>query len=187
MGGQIEYFLASGRIPEQFTPLVMEQEGQAVPVVLKMSRDVMASSVEGNWELEVSKDIRIAALVSLIKAAHLPLFDLLGYRYALSAAGEFVGRQILGEFFRQNRDNSKSDVLQNAHSFFREFVTMVRPILSSGYDFKGTITGKTFFICWGSSESAWAMIVVIRIGSQLHAVMVPVSSQPKMIATYLGF
>jgi hypothetical protein len=58
-----------------------------------------------HWEIEISRDVRIPMMVSVIKAAHLTLFEMLGYRYALSLAGYFVGRQILGEFYLQNYDN----------------------------------------------------------------------------------
>ena len=186
-GIETGYFIAQRSVPQQFTPIEFEKDGQSIIVGLKMAPDAVIAASEGEWELDVSKDIRIAALVSLIKAAHLTLFDVLGYRYVLSAAGEFVGRQILGEFYSQNSGKPKANVLQNAVLFFREFANMVRPVLSSGFDFQGSITDKMFLICWGSSGNAWAIIVFIRTGTLLHAVMLPVYDRADMVSTYIDF
>jgi len=186
-GKEIDYFIEQGKVAQQLTPIEFEKDGQSIIVKLKIAPDAVIAATEGKWELDISKDIRIAALVSLIKAAHLTLFDILGYRYALSAAGEFVGRQILGKFYSQNRGKPKTNVLKNAVLFFREFAHMVRPVLSSGFDFQGTITDKMFLICWGSSGNAWAIIVFIRTGALLHAVMLPVYDRADMVSTYIGF
>jgi hypothetical protein len=184
-GRQVDYFVTKGGVPEQFARIEFEKDGQSILVGLKMSPDVLAASAEA--KLEVSGDVRIGGVVSLIKAAHLTLFDMLGYRYVLSAAGEFVGRQILGEFFRQNHGKQKPNVLQNARLFFSEFATMVRPVLPRGLDLQGTITDRMFLVCWGSSGLAWAIIVFIRTGQLLHAVMLPVYDRPDVVPTFLDF
>ncbi|HEX2619164.1 MAG TPA: hypothetical protein VHL11_03425, partial [Phototrophicaceae bacterium] len=67
-------------------------------------------------------------MASLIKAAHLTLFGLFGYSYALSASGRFIGHDILGDFFSKNHTNPKKKVLENAQIFFKEFFNMVPPI-----------------------------------------------------------
>ena len=59
--------------------------------------EVIASKGK-RWEVEISRDVRVPMLVSVIKAAHLTLFAMHGYNYALSSSGIFVGQQILGEF-----------------------------------------------------------------------------------------
>src|SRR5260221_5330298 len=121
----------------------------------------------------ISKVVRIQAFVSLIKAAHLTLFELLGYRYALSSGGQFVGRQILGEFFLQNRDKPKGEVLANAQPFFRKFATMSRPIVNP-VDFQGTISDGRLLACReNSADDPWALIVIVKTSRMLHSVMVP--------------
>jgi len=67
----------------------------------------------------------------MLKAAHLTMFQMLGYRYALSAGGYFLGRDVLGEFFIKNRGQTKADILANVQSYFREFANMMRPAESS--------------------------------------------------------
>lgn len=184
----VDYFIAQNNIPENYTRIEIENSGKSVRLGLKMHPEDFIAAAEQNWEIEINKDIRLPALVSLIKAAHLTLFEMLGYRYALSAGGYFVGRQILGEFFLQNREKtSKSEILENAHPFFREFVHMVRPIQSCALDIRGTITDKVLLVCRGSSGTRWAFIVFIRTSRQLHAVMVPIFDQPDAVATFIGF
>lgn len=183
----VDHFIAKDNIPEHFTPVEFCYEGQSVQLGLKMSPEDFSAAAERELEIEIAKDVRIPALVSLIKAAHLTLFDMLGYRYALSAGGHFVGRQILGEFFYQNYDKPKAEALENAHSFFREFAHMVRPVQSLDFDLQGTITDNKLFICRGSGRSPWALIVFIRTSRSLHAVLVPVFEQPDTVATFLGF
>lgn len=164
-----------------------DNDGQLIQLGLKMSPEDVLAATGQKWEIAISKDVRVPALVSLIKAAHLTLFQMLGYRYALSAGGYFVGRQILGEFFLQNRNKPRPDVLKSAHSFFQEFTHMVRPVQSSGIDFQGTITDKRLLICKENSGPPWAFIVFIKTSQSLHAVMVPILDQPDTVAKFLRF
>lgn len=184
---QVDYFVTNGQIPEHFTPIEFKKGYQSIQVGLKISPGDFVSSVVGKWSIDIYKDIRIAALVSLIKAAYLTLFELLGYKYTLSAAGEYVGSQILGEFFRNNCNQKKAEVLQNAMPFFREFATMVRPALSVGIDFKGTITDRMLFVCRGSSGVPWAIIVLVKTGQLLHFIMLPTFEHHDNVPTFIDF
>jgi hypothetical protein len=181
----VEYFIANDDVPEGFTPIEYHHDGQSVALGLKLGPEDLAA--DRGLEIEIAKDLRIPALVSLIKAAHLTLFHMLGYRYALSAGGYFVGRQILGEFFYKNYGRPKAEVLANAHPFFREFVHMVRPVGSLDLDLQGTVTDTKLFICMGSGRSPWAWIVFIKTSRSLHGVMLPVIGQPDKVATFLRF
>lgn len=184
---QVDYFIGKEKIPEQFTPITFGHDGRSVIIGLKIPRNVVATSIGGKLEINVKKDIRIAAMVSLIKAAYLTAFEMLCYKYALSASGAYIGYQILGKFFRQNYNNKKTYICQNASSFFLEYVNMVRPIQSVGFSILGTITDKIILVCWGSSGNAWAIIVFIRTGKTLHSVMLPVFDNMNMISIYIDF
>lgn len=183
----VEYFVAQGNIPDHFTRIEFDSNGQSVQLGLKMPPEDVSAAIDQNWELEVSKDVRIPALVSLIKSGHLTLFEMLGYRYALSAGGYFVGRQILGEFFHNNYNESRSTTLENASQFFREFVSMVRPVEAHSLDLQGTITDKQMLICKGSGGFPWALIVFIKTSQKLHSVMIPVLDQPDAATTFMSF
>lgn len=183
----VEYFVARDRIPENFSQAVIEGEGDDLRIGIKLSPEEMLAAIGKKWQIVVEKDIRVAALVSLIKAAHLTLFEMLGYRYVFSPAGHLVGRQILGEFFIQNRDKPKKDVQKNAYEFFREFVHMIRPVESSLLNLQGTVVDKQLLICKEDGGLAWAMIVFLKISESLHAVLMPALDHPFAAARFLTF
>ena len=181
----VDYYVAQGDIPDHFTEVGLDHDGGVVRLGLKLSPEDVSAAGQ-NWEIEVSKDVRISALVSLIKSAHLTLFEILGYHYAFSCGGNFVGRDILGEFFRDNYDKSKSTVLENASSFFQKYIHMVRPIEFSDINLQGTITDKRVFVC-RNRNYFWALIVFIKTSRMLHSVMIPVFDQHEAVITFLDF
>lgn len=87
-GKSVEHFLVKGPIPREFATITIEEEGRTARLAVKMS-PVDVESI-ANLTIEVSKDIRLAAVVSVLKAAHLTLFELLGYRYALGCGGQYL-------------------------------------------------------------------------------------------------
>jgi hypothetical protein len=183
----IEFFVAKDKVPGHFTRVVFDSDGEQVQLGLKMSTQDMLAATVKNWQIAIEKDVRIAALVSLIKAAHLTLFETLGYRYALSGGGHFVGRQILGEFFLRNHPKPKRDVVRNAYPFFREFVHMVRPVESSGIDFCGTVVDGRLLVCKENHAPPWAFIVFLKISRSSHAVMIPILDQPYSASKFVKF
>jgi hypothetical protein len=186
-GEPVEFYITDTDIPKHFTRVEFDNDGEITQLGLKISPEDMLAATKKNWEIAISKDIRIPALVSLIKAAHLTLFELLGYSYALSAGGHFVGRQILGEFFLRNHEKAKPEVLEDALPFFREFAHMVRPVQSSAINFQGTITDNLLLICKGSNTPPWAFIIFIKTSQSLHAVMIPIFEQPDAVAQFIRF
>jgi hypothetical protein len=146
----VDFFFGNHEIPRQFTPIKLDDVELPVPFGLKMPPTDAKTAQGKHWEVEISRDIRIPMLVSVIKAAHLTLFHMLGYNYVLSAGGYFVGHQILGEFFLHNYDKPKADVLKAANPFFREYVHMVRPLISDTFNFQGTVTDNALLICVSS-------------------------------------
>jgi hypothetical protein len=122
----------------------------------------------------------------LVKAAHLTLFHIIGYRHALSAGGHFLGRDILGQFFLANKGKNRSQIRAAGVSFFQEFVHMTRPVTANPFNLQGTLTDRTVFLC-RQQNWYWAMTVFIRTSSLLHGVMVPVLEHPDSAPRYLNF
>jgi hypothetical protein len=140
------------------------------------------------WTLRVEHDGRVAAIVSLIKAAYLTLFRLLGYRYALSAAGSSIGYQVLGDFYRANEDKEKAAVMTTAGAYFQEHVNMVRPLAGcDGTMPGGTIADGRAMICIGSSGNPFGMIVFVKTDTRVHGVLMPVYDNPDSAVTYKSF
>lgn len=184
----VEYFFAKkSGVPEGFTRLNIEFNGQVVELGLKMPPSDVFATQESSWGVAISKDMRIATIVSLIKSAYLTLFEMLGYSYALSPDGYFVGLKILGQFFRENRNKSRADVFQEAQNFFSEFIHMVRPVQSQKLNLRGTITDKLLFVCGSDKSAPWAFIVFIKTSQMLHAVLMPIFDQADSVAKFLDF
>jgi hypothetical protein len=186
-GNPVEHFYATGRMPNQFSRIQVGDMDPTTPLGLKMHRSEIKNAANQKWEIEVSRDVTIQMLVSTIKAAHLSLFKMLGYRYVFTTSGYFVGRTILGEFFFQNAKVRKRDIETRALQFFASNVHMVRPVISTTFGAEGTITDRKMFMCMGGSGVAWAFIVLVKTGAQMHGVMIPTFQTVDQIDTFLGF
>ena len=97
-GSEVESYLyqPSVAVPEQFLETTLSVEGQSVREVLKPTPSQREVTQDGIAEIGVDKDVRIHALVSLLKSAHLTLFHLMGYKYALSRGGVPFGESVVG-------------------------------------------------------------------------------------------
>ena len=185
-GRKIEHYVARGEVPPQHSRFVVDCGGQTVSLGLKLHPDETLAAAEQNWEIRIERDLRLGAVVSLLKAGHLALFDMLGYRYALSAGGHFVGSSILGEFFSRNCGLARATILANAISHFGEFVNMVRPAIEGGNEAKGTADDGLLYVCTRGTEIRWAFLVQIRAGDSLHAVLLPTFNDPMAIQLFLN-
>ena len=123
----------------------------------------------------VKKDLRLPALVSLLKAAHLTLFEMLGYNYALSA-GTSGGSDVLGKFFLKHGGKAKAEILTEARNHFDGFKNMVRPVLSHNPPLAGTIADHQLYVCETTTSALWAFMVFVRTSQSTHAVVIPILS-----------
>ena len=149
--------------------------------------DAMRNDPDNPWWIEVGDDVRVAALVSLIKAAHLSMFSLLGYNYALSNAGVFMGHDILGRFFRDNRSNSKKETLSHAIPYFHEFRHMVLPLQPGSRELEGTLLDGEILLCASSTGHPWGMIVFVKTSDLRNAVLLPFPGNPDSVSVFYEF
>lgn len=186
-GRPIEHYVPTGPIPAKHTRVILGGPHGDVAFALKAPPDEVAALTSAEWTVAVEKDLRIPALVSTLKAAHLTLFEMLGYTYALSAGGHFLGHDVLGKFFLENRGKPKRDVLAKAFHRFREFAHMMRPMLGVPDTFRGTAEEKAVYVCERGSIR-WGMIVMVRTTpGPLHAVLVPVLEGPVAATIFMSF
>lgn len=187
-GRPVEYYAGgAGPVPPQHTRLVLDGPLGQVPVVLKLSPEELAAKTKAHWGLSMERDLRVPALVSALKAAHLTLFDMLGYTYALSAGGHFLGHDVLGSFFLKNAGQPKAAIVGAAHAHFREFVHLMRPLLGVADTFKGTADEKAVWVCERGSIK-WGMVVMVRtMSGPLHAVLVPLLESPIAANVFMRF
>jgi hypothetical protein len=186
-GREVGHYFPKGRVPAAFSEVTVKREGKpTVRLALKLHPSEMLAALQVNCQIMIERDVRIAALGSLLKAAHLTLFDMLGYQYALSAGGYFVGHDIIGEFFRNSVGKAKATIQKNADRHFRQFVNLVRPVVSAPDALKGTTSDGLIYLCIGAS-GPWALLTLIRTGKSLHAVVVPALENAEVAARFVAF
>jgi hypothetical protein len=186
-GREIAHYVADGPIPPHFSQLRVDRpDGKTVDLALKLQPTETLAALQKNWQVTIEKDVRVAALASLFKAAHLTWFELMGYRYALSAGGHLLGYDVLGRFYLANAGKSKSEIVQSADPHFREFVNLVRPVASLPGELTGTISDRLCYLCTGHS-GPWAILTFIRTGTLSHAVLVPMLECPESAARFVAF
>jgi hypothetical protein len=185
---QCDYHAARGHQAADQTGVVLEhKDGKLWDIVLHKAPDEVVQPGK-KWSVVVDHDCRVQAVASLIKAAHLTLFDMLGYRYALSAGGFEVGYNILGGFYREFCDKSTAEAKRAAADYFKKYIHMVRPVASwTGAPPLGTIEDRRLSVCFGTSKRAFAYIVSVKVGAQIHGVLMPAYDNAESAVTYLDF
>lgn len=187
-GEPVDHYFAKGDIPGHFTRFELyKDDGGSVLLGLKMDPETTFEKADLQWETWVSKDFRVPALVSLIKAGYLTLFSMLGYRYALSAGGLLVGHHVLGQFFKRNVEKPKQAVLDESREFFGPYVHMVRPVTKTKLQLAGTAADGSMFLCTSFSGEPWATVVFIKTSRQLHAVLLPLTESEAAYRTFVSF
>lgn len=189
-GEAIPHFRPKGAIPQQFTELEVSRPGRrSIPLALKLHPSDALARRTSTWEVSVKQDLRLAALPSLLRSAHLTLFDLVGYGFALTAGGWFLGNDVLGRFYRQNRGRGKHEVLERAKGHFPQFVNLVRPITKAPRTLRGTVSDRFLFLLYQSdgAHTPWAFLVFVRTGRHMHGVIVPLMQNPGSAAFAVSF
>jgi hypothetical protein len=171
------------------TPITIHfgKDGKLNWVVKKRPDDIDA--LDGrNFEVRLGKDYRLAAFVSLIKAGYLTLFKLLGYSYAILAAGIEIGHNLLGNFYTDHRHQKPGEAIKKAATFFRTYVNMMRPIERfTGDAPRGTVEDGLAHVCVTPGRAFFALIVWIRTDNRYHAVMLPAFNEPNGTVAYHNF
>jgi hypothetical protein len=190
-GQQVEYYPYRGKMDPAHTRVLMQSEhdGRSIDLVFKMPPEEMHAAIEKDWGTVVERDCRLSAIVTLIKAAYLTLFNMNGYQWALSAGGVNVGYDILGRFYRENRGKHVTQVREAMKPFFEPYKHMVRPVGSAVGDvpMRGTLEDNRVSICELAPGRPFALIVFVRIDDGLHAVLMPVYQDVATAVAYHAF
>ena len=185
-GQSVDFYRPNEDVPRYFSELTIDSPHGPVKLALKISPAEMEESLDGRWEIAIDKDVRLPALASLLKSAHLTLFHMLGYRYALSLGGYFLGKYILGDFFLKTRGMGRLSALEEAKVHFKKYQSLVRPVIEMSFDSDGTLMDNTLLLCV-SGDGFWAFNVLIRTGTQLHGVLVPILEDAESAARFHQF
>ena len=184
-GEEVGYYIPGNVVPPNHSEVLLQAGLQPIRLAIKLSPNEVIKTESQDWQFVCEKDCRLQALVSVLKAAHLTLFEMLGYRYALSAGGIFLGNSILGEFFKTNRSLTKSEVIGNASKHFPQYANLVRPVLRAEETVDDTIGGRLVYIC--EEPSRWAVVVLIRTSELMHAAIVPMLESTEAAVRFARF
>jgi len=188
-GKLVDYHFGKRADRKGVTPVSLPGGNNRVHLNLEMHQDEVVANESKKWTLRVQQDVRLPAVVSLIRSAHLTLFRMLGYNYVLSGGGRFVGQDLLGRFYLENYSLARDVVLANAAGYFTEFRHMVRPVLSQSAGLEGTIDDNRLYLCDSdcNAKSTWAMMVFVKVGTSMHAVLMPVMENADCAARFMSF
>ena len=173
-------------VPEQFLEATLSAEGHSVREVLKPTPSQRRAACDGRAEIEVDKNVRIHALVSLLKAAHLTLFHLMGYQYALSPGGRLLGSVLSGDLFLKTRQLNPVDTIEIAVQHLRPFHNLVQVTVPGSTSLKGTVTDRRANAIMDGNR-VWAWQVFVRTGRHMYLVMAPTLDHPDSVARLRQF
>jgi hypothetical protein len=190
-GEEWKHYLDKGvHVPSHSRIAVRIDEGEPLRLVVKKTQAEIEALENINLELRIGKDCRLEGLVSLIKAAYLTLFKLLGYSYALFADGRRIGGEVLGKFFKEHGHREKANAKQEALSFFRPYVNMMRTIEGFegiGTSPVGTIEDGLGEVCVTPGGEIFGLVTFIRTNKNYFAVMMPYFQNHKGMGAYDNF
>jgi hypothetical protein len=191
-GVGIEYYL---------TKEIKSLPGQTPLVVTNSSGDILSNIVLKKDPNEVkqlhAQDMQVVAvppatfipaiIASVLKAAHLTMFNLFGYRHVFSAVGLYLA-EILRTFFEKFKETKKKSLATEVAAAFRPHASVISPtILNNPSVLAGTVIDNRVLVAIGGSEGPFAMGVLIPASiNDAFCVWLP-SCHGKTIDTYLGF
>ena len=186
-GVKVEWYEFRGHMAPDHFGLSLTHGDRELRLVLKET-PISPGGQGKKCSFAITGDFRIAALVSVIKAAHLTQFRLLGYRYGCSDAAAYVGSEILGRFYLENRHKKDAaEIRKAALEFFRPYVAMMRPLAATDGTFTGTVDDNQVFACIGKDNNMFATGVFIRAVNQVHMVILPSFTSDNALEQYNEF
>jgi hypothetical protein len=157
--------------------------GQSIcNLAIKKAENDLLSLTDSDLAFVIDADFQPEVTASMIKAAHLTLFKLFGYKHVFSVTGCYLA-SILRDFFEKYKPPAKCQETHVADYFCR-FESMVVPILKAER-LKGTATDNRLLSVFGSSGNIYAMGVIVNAGEDTFCVFVP--GMESAIDTYFSF
>jgi hypothetical protein len=148
-------------------------------LAIKKSEDHLFSLTDSDLAFVIDADFQPEVTASMIKAAHLTLFKLFGYKHVFSVTGRYLA-SILRDFCEKF---NRPDVARYFSQV--EIMNMVVPLMEVSERLKGTVTDGRLLSVFGSSGNIYAMGVIVNAGKDTFCVFVP--GMERAIDTYFGF
>lgn len=181
------YFPKTDNIPSQHTLVhVEDREGNKVcNFAMKVAHEQMLAIDGKEIQVVVERDFRPPVIASILKAAHLTLFRMLGYRHVFSPTGIYAA-DILRQFFDRYR-TPRSVAQEDVYRYFIRHETMISPIIIPDENLlRGTVEDNRFLSCFSTRDEVFAIGVIVRAGRDAFCVFLPTDCGSS-INTYFSF
>jgi hypothetical protein len=171
-------------VPGQTTAELRDQDGKKIrTLVLKKPAHEVAALKGQELQLIFERNFMPAFTAAVLKAAHLSMFDMIGYDHVLSPGGRYLA-DILGRFFVENKDSKNKREAVN--DYFMRFSRMIFPMLGDGAKaFAGTVNDKRGIFCMGMNGRPFAIGCIVKMVDTFCALLPPDNAYA--FATYLSF
>jgi hypothetical protein len=171
-------------VPDHTRIEIRDENEQAMcNIAIKVTPDKFLES-DARLELTIDRDFMPSVIASMLKAAHLTMFRLLGYDHVYSPGGHFVGH-ILREFY-ECHDGSHTVSEHEVERYFRCHERMVTPLVVGNNFLQGTAEDNLLISCWGMSVGMFAIGVVVKVKGEHFCVFLPTDCGSS-IDTYFSF
>ena len=173
------------------TPLVVTNAGGDIlgnMVIKKAPDEVKALHATDMQVVAVPPATFVPAIIaSVLKAAHLTMFNLIGYKHVFSTAGLYLAG-ILRDFYERFKNSKKRSLAGELAVAFRPHVSLISPmILKNPSILAGTAVDNRLLAAIGGTEGMFATGVLIPASpDDAFCVWLP-SGHGKTIDTYFGF
>ena len=186
-GQEIDFYPSDKRSHRKGTPIFsIERNGVEKWFGMKVSNQQcreFCSNGLPKIEVRVLHDFESAFVGMLVHSAHLTMFSLLGYRYALSVGGSRIGFDILGQFYMEC-EGSHAVGRKEKRDYFQKFGGLVRPMSSNFEELKGTIHDNQMLLAIDSQSRPWAFIVIVPTKNMRFAVLIPTGDTTEQLIVF---
>lgn len=191
-GVSVEHYITKKiKSVQGHTPLVMTNAGGDILghlVIKKTPDEVKALHATDMQVVAVPPATFVPAIIaSVLKAAHLTMFNLIGYKYVFSTAGLYLAG-ILRDFYERFRTTKKKSLAGELATAFRPHASLISPIiLKNPSVLAGTAIDNRLLAAIGGTEGTFAYGVLIPASpDDAFCVWLP-SCLGKTIDTYFSF
>lgn len=170
------------------TPIqIVTGQGEKIgDVVVKRSAEFMMNLRGKEAQIVVERNFVASVKASVLKAAHLTMFRMLGYSHVYSPAGIHLA-EILRSFFLRNSGRSRRELGDELESHFGPWACMISPVVMHDETLcRGTILDNRVFGCWASSGGFFALAVLVPAANDMFCVFLP-TDDGTQIDTYYSF
>jgi hypothetical protein len=169
-GVEIDFFFSPTHDPEQHVPVIMTDSDEIKTHKPSFILREKPEDIEkGFYSVDISRDLTLYAVASLIKAAHLIAFDIFGYYYALSSGGIEVAR-ILAQFYEKSRKEPFD--LDKEMRYFEQYKFMVAPVIFSESELQlSDEIDSLFLLLLDVKGEVWSVGIIIKIREIFHEIV----------------